>query len=145
MVVAEERKSGREKMETKVPMGEIGAEDGIVRIEGKNAVYMDPVRVLSAAYASHSVKRDGYHSRALFSASDPNPAPIVVDDEERSRKRKRRKKKVYTLNEKEALAEFRHQVLSPLSHFHFLFLSCHRACTWNLMVVQLRATMTKSL
>lgn len=93
-------------------MTEDSLETGIVRIKGKNAVYMDPVRVLSATYASHVVKSNAYYSRAFFTSASvltPTPAPTAKDESGVSNKRKR-KRKVYNLNEKEALAESRHQV-----------------------------------
>ena len=94
-------------------MTEDALETGIVRIKGKNAVYMDPVRVLSASYASHIVKSDAYYSRAFFTSASvltPTPPPTANEEESGVINKRKRKRKVYNLNEKEALAESRHQV-----------------------------------
>jgi len=93
-------------------MTEDALETGIVRIKGNNAVYMDPVRVLSAAYASHVVKSDAYYSRAFFTSPSVltlTPAPTAKEVECGVSNKRKRKRKVYNLNEKEALAESRHQ------------------------------------
>jgi hypothetical protein len=96
-------------------------QQGIVRIAGKNAVFMDSSLVVSAAYSYHCTKSERYYSRSLlFSscesivASPPPPPPSSPLDDScsgsRKRKRKKKKKRLYTPNEKESFAECRHQV-----------------------------------
>jgi hypothetical protein len=96
-------------------------QQGIVRIAGQNAVFMDSSLVVSAAYSYHCTKSERYYSRSLlFSscesivASPPPPPPLSPLDDScsgsRKRKRKKKKKRLYTPNEKESFAECRHQV-----------------------------------
>lgn len=90
---------------------EAGLERGFVAIEGKNAAFMDPVRVLNAGYESHDVKSERYYSRAFFTSVASPPAE---DSGVRKRKRKR---SVYTPNAKEMIAERRHQVRFSVQSF----------------------------
>jgi len=90
---------------------EAGLEQGFVRIDGKNAGFMDPVRVLSAGYELHEVKSERYYSRAFFTS----PTPLGVTAEGSGIKKRKRKRKAYTPNEKEAIAESRHQVRLSVS------------------------------
>jgi hypothetical protein len=97
-------------------------QQGIVRIAGKNAVFMDSSLVVSAAYSYHCTKSERYYSRSLLfsscesivaSPTPPPPPSSPLDDScsgSRKRKRKKKKKRLYTPNEKESFAECRHQV-----------------------------------
>lgn len=97
---------------------EAGLELGFVRIEGQNAGFMDPVRVLSASYEMHEIKSDRYYSRAFFTS----PSPLEVTAEGSGIKKRKRKRIVYTPNEKEAIAESRHQeVRSVILEAHKAF------------------------
>jgi len=87
---------------------EAGLEQGFVRIEGQNAGFMDPVRVLSASYELHEIKSERYYSRAFFTS--PSPLEVVTAEDRSGTRKRKRKRKVYTPNEKEAIAESRHQV-----------------------------------
>lgn len=112
-------------------MTEDALETGIVRIKGKNAVYMDPVRVLSAAYASHVVKSDAYYSRAFFTSASvltPTPAPTAKEEECGASNKRKRKRRVYNLNEKEALAESRHQVSVFILYQHSIYCVNYCSC-----------------
>lgn len=93
---------------------EAGLQQGFVRIEGKNAGFMDPVRVLNAGYELHDVKSERYYSRAFFTSVSV-PSPLGVPPEGSDIKKRKRKRKVYTANEKEAIAERRHQVRLPVT------------------------------
>ncbi|CAK9876752.1 unnamed protein product [Sphagnum jensenii] len=96
-------------------------QQGIVRITGKNAVFMDSSLVVSAAYSYYCTKSERYYSRSLLFSScesivaspPPSPPSSPLDDScsgSRKRKRKKKKKKrLYTPNEKESFAECRHQ------------------------------------
>jgi hypothetical protein len=86
---------------------EVALQSGFVRIEGKNAAFVDPVRVLSAGYEFHDVKSERYYARSFFTSAVSVSSSLGGTQDGRKRKRKR---KVYTLNEKEAVAEIRHQV-----------------------------------
>ncbi|KAJ7564984.1 hypothetical protein O6H91_02G043000 [Diphasiastrum complanatum] len=89
-----------------------GGLDGIFEIEGANAVFVAPPQVLSKSYLHYSVDASLYYARSvLLDAVASTQAPSKeAEDDERKRKRKRKnKKRVYELNEKEALAELRHQ------------------------------------
>ncbi|KAG0597610.1 hypothetical protein M758_12G008800 [Ceratodon purpureus] len=98
---------------------EVALQSGLVALRGKNAAFMDPVRVLNAGYEAHHVRSDRYYARAFFT-STVEPVPGDADGEE-SRKRKR-KRKVYTPNAKEAVAESRHQeVRSVILEAHEAF------------------------
>lgn len=86
--------------------------EGIVEIVGANAVWMDPVAVLSSSYLAYKVSHSRYYSRSCF--VNQNCSSEVTADEsvvKGSRKRKR-KKAAYEPNDKELLAELRHQVNS---------------------------------
>jgi hypothetical protein len=95
-------------------------QQGIVRIAGKNAVFMDSSLVVSAAYSNHCTKSERYYSRSLLFSScesivaspPPSPQSSPLDDScsgSRKRKRKKKKKRLCTPNEKESFAECRHQ------------------------------------
>lgn len=91
---------------------EVALQTGFVAIPGKNAAFMDPVRVLNGGYEAHDVQSQRYYARGFFtSTSVADVAEEGAGVTERKRKRKR-KREVYTLNEKEAVAESRHQVRS---------------------------------
>lgn len=137
----------RKKMEDKEE--EDGCEEvraamqqGIVRIAGKNAVFMDSSLVVSAAYSNHCTKSERYYSRSLLFSScesivaspPPSPPSSPLDDScsgSRKRKRKKKKKRLSTPNEKESFAECRHQVklrlLSP--HSCSIFRCCCCCCS----------------
>uniref|UniRef100_A0A7I4EZ53 Methyltransferase-like protein 2 n=1 Tax=Physcomitrium patens TaxID=3218 RepID=A0A7I4EZ53_PHYPA len=85
---------------------EVELQNGVVIIEGNNGVFMEPVRVLNSGYDMHDVKFERYYSRAFFT-SVSMPSSGVTNEGSDTRKRKR--KRVYNLNEKEVLAENRHQ------------------------------------
>ncbi|CAI9284216.1 unnamed protein product [Lactuca saligna] len=96
---------------------------GIYRLQGSNAVFMDPVRVLNLSYSHFRVSPSSYYSRFF----EPNPS-----GEEHSRvsknqrKRKRKQKKPPALNEREQAAEERHQKAKPfLMKAHELLLGAN--------------------
>lgn len=98
---------------------EVALQSGFVRIEGKNAAFVDPVRVLSTGYEFHDVKSERYYARGFFSSAVSVSSSLGGTQDGRKRKRKR---KVYTLNEKEAVAENRHQeVRSVILEAHEAF------------------------
>ncbi|XP_062098346.1 methyltransferase-like protein 2 isoform X2 [Humulus lupulus] len=83
-------------------------ESGVYRFEDCNAVFIDSVHVLNRSYSRFRVSPSEYYSR-FFESND------VTQDASSSRKRKRKKKtKPHTLNERERVADQRHQEAKPL-------------------------------
>lgn len=83
---------------------------GIYRLQGSNAVFMDPVRVLNLSYNHFRVSPSSYYSRFF----EPNPSGEEHSRvSQNQRKRKRKAKKPLALNEKEQAAEERHQKARP--------------------------------
>ncbi|GFY95888.1 methyltransferase MT-A70 family protein [Actinidia rufa] len=83
---------------------------GVYRFEGSNAVFVDPVRVLNRSYTRFRVSPSAYYSR-FFESKNTTKEPTISTC---SRKRKRKQKKAYTLNERERVADQRHQEVRPL-------------------------------
>ncbi|KAL4566324.1 hypothetical protein LXL04_030438 [Taraxacum kok-saghyz] len=84
---------------------------GIYRLQGSNAVFMDPVRVLNLSYSHFRVSPSSYYSRFF----EPNPSGEEQSRvSQNQRKRKRKEKKPPALNEKEQAAEERHQNARPI-------------------------------
>lgn len=82
---------------------------GILEIQGANAVWLDPVAVLNGAYSQYQVSYSRYYSRPSFgNLHSSSSSAGAACSEGNTRKRKR--KKTYTPNEKEVLAELRHKV-----------------------------------
>lgn len=78
---------------------------GICRLEDSNAVFIDPVRVLNRSYTRFRVSPSAYYCRAFESKSPPE-----TSISSNSRKRKRKEKKPQALNDREQVADRRHQV-----------------------------------
>ncbi|KAL9265364.1 Methyltransferase-like protein, partial [Drosera capensis] len=102
---------------TKSPLTEF-LRSGIYRLESANAVFLDPVRILNRNYSYSRVSPSAYYSR-FFADADH----IAGEGEEREvgdsgnsgkRKRKRKRKKPCALNDKELIADLRHQEARPL-------------------------------
>ncbi|XP_057503913.1 methyltransferase-like protein 2 isoform X2 [Actinidia eriantha] len=83
---------------------------GVYRFEGSHAVFVDPVRVLNRSYTRFRVSPSAYYSR-FFESKNTTKGPTISTC---SRKRKRKQKKAYTLNERERVADQRHQEVRPL-------------------------------
>lgn len=83
---------------------------GIYRFGKSNAIYMDPVRVLNRSYTRFRVSSSAYYSRSFGKNSSREEPNVPVP--KNSRKRKRKEKKSHTLNEREQVADQRHQVFS---------------------------------
>ena len=81
-------------------------ESGIFFFEDSNAVFIDPVRVLNRSYTSFRVRPSSYYTRFLESER------AIQDSISSStpRKRKRNAKELRPLNERERIADQRHQV-----------------------------------
>ncbi|KAH7845633.1 hypothetical protein Vadar_004210 [Vaccinium darrowii] len=85
---------------------------GIYRFESSNAVFIDPVRVLNRSYNRFRVSPSAYYSR--FFESDKAKAEPAIATNYRKRKRKQKVKRPYTLNDRERIADQRHQEARPL-------------------------------
>lgn len=72
-----------------------------------NAFFIDPVRILNRSYTRFRVSPSTYYSR-FFDSLNSAQSPKASEDF-RKRKRKR-KKKIQSLNEREQIADRRHQV-----------------------------------
>ncbi|KAA8537665.1 hypothetical protein F0562_027345 [Nyssa sinensis] len=83
---------------------------GIYRFENSNAVFIDAVRVLNRSYSRFRVSPSAYYSR-FFESKNLNEKSRASTN---SRKRKRKEKKTHTLNEREQVADKRHQEARPL-------------------------------
>lgn len=86
-------------------------DSGIYRFENSNVVFIDPVRVLNRSYTRFSVSPSAYYPR--FFESKPTDQEPRVSSNSRKRKRKE-KKKLHALNEREKVADQRHQEARPL-------------------------------
>ncbi|KAL6207402.1 hypothetical protein ACLB2K_018360 [Fragaria x ananassa] len=83
---------------------------GIYRFKDSNAVFIDPVRVLNRSYSRFRVSPSAYYCRRFESTCPPEPTVAST-----SRKRKRKeKKKPQALNDREQVADRRHQEVRPL-------------------------------
>ncbi|KAE8100551.1 hypothetical protein FH972_018438 [Carpinus fangiana] len=83
-------------------------ESGVYRFENPNAVFIDPVRVLNRSYTRFRVSPSAYYPRFFESKQDSRVSSST------SRKRKRKEKKPQALNDREKVAERRHQEARPL-------------------------------
>ncbi|MCD7453425.1 hypothetical protein HAX54_020893 [Datura stramonium] len=84
-------------------------ESGIYQLNS-NAFFIDPVRILNRSYTRFRVSPSTYYSR-FFDSSNSTQSPKASED---SRKRKRKqKKKLQSLNEREQIADRRHQEVKP--------------------------------
>uniref|UniRef100_A0A7C9APA3 Site-specific DNA-methyltransferase (Adenine-specific) n=2 Tax=Opuntia streptacantha TaxID=393608 RepID=A0A7C9APA3_OPUST len=98
-------------------------ESGIYEFPNSNAVFIDPLRILNRKYSRFRVSPSAYYSRFFNPKFDSQPLQKEKDEAEKSRvsanslKRKRNQQKKikqhYALNEKELLAEQRHQDIRP--------------------------------
>ncbi|KAK4352011.1 hypothetical protein RND71_027529 [Anisodus tanguticus] len=85
-------------------------ESGIYKLNS-NVFFIDPVRILNRSYTRFRVSPTAYYSR-FFDSSNSTQSPKASED---SRKRKRKqKKKPQSLNEREQIADRRHQEVKPL-------------------------------
>ncbi|KAM4121912.1 hypothetical protein ACJW30_01G041300 [Castanea mollissima] len=87
-------------------------DSGIYRFENTNAVFIDPVRAMNRSYTRFRVSPSAYYPR--FFESKPAGQESKVSSNSRKRKRKEKKKKPHALNEREKIADQRHQEARPL-------------------------------
>lgn len=80
---------------------------GVYRLQSANAFFIDPVRVVNRSYTRYRVSPSAYYSR-FFDSTEK------LETSAESRKRKRKEKKTISLNEREKVAEQRHQEVRPL-------------------------------
>lgn len=90
-------------------------ESGIYRFPASSTFFIDPVRTLNRNYTQFRVSPSSYYPRFFTEEQQQNHDEGVQEDKCSSRKRKRNQKnkkkhQCYTLNEKELLADQRHQV-----------------------------------
>lgn len=91
-------------------------DSGIYRFENSNAVFIDPVRAMNRSYTRFRVSPSAYYPR--FFDSKPAGEESKVSSNSRKRKRKeKKKKKPHTLNEREKIADQRHQVFTKRHRF----------------------------
>lgn len=84
---------------------------GIYRFQNSNAVFIDPVRILNRSYTRFKLSPSAYYSR--FFESKHNNQETAVSSNSNSRKRKRKVKRPHPLNERELVADQRHQEVRP--------------------------------
>ncbi|KMT04713.1 hypothetical protein BVRB_7g168950 isoform A [Beta vulgaris subsp. vulgaris] len=94
-------------------------ESGIYRFPASSTFFIDPVRTLNRNYTQFRVSPSSYYPRFFTEEQQQNHDEGVQEDKCSSRKRKRNQKnkkkhQCYTLNEKELLADQRHQEIRPL-------------------------------
>lgn len=87
-------------------------DSGIYRFENSNVVFIDPVRAMNRSYTRFRVSPSAYYPR--FFESKPAGQESKVSSNSRKRKRKEKKKKPHALNEREKIADQRHQEVRPL-------------------------------
>ncbi|GMH30488.1 hypothetical protein Nepgr_032331 [Nepenthes gracilis] len=85
---------------------------GIYRLDCSNAVFLDPVRILNCNYARFRISSSAYYSRFFDSKSVEEEGNSSISIKSRKRKRKQNKPRI--LNEKEQVADRRHQEARPL-------------------------------
>lgn len=100
---------------------------GIYRFENSNAVFIDPVRVLNRSYTRFKVSPSAYYSRFFESGNSTADLFRVLKN---SRKRKRKEKKPQPLNEREQIANQRHQ------EARVLLLKAHEALLGNVDLLE---------
>lgn len=88
-------------------------DSGIYRFENSNAVFIDPVRAMNRSYTRFRVTPSAYYPRFF----DSKPACQESKVSSNSRKRKRKEKKPHALNEREKIADQRHQVFTKRHRF----------------------------
>lgn len=90
---------------------------GIYRIPNGNALFLDPVRILNTFYSYFSISPSLYYNaRALPRPrieSSRNQEEEEDGQNDNKKPQRKRKRKVYTLNEKEQIAEKRHKEIRP--------------------------------
>ncbi|KAI4354889.1 hypothetical protein L6164_003714 [Bauhinia variegata] len=85
-------------------------ESGLYIFEDSNAIFVDPVRVLNRSYTRFRVSPSAYYTRFFESKSANQDSSSRFT----SRKRKRNGREVRALNEREQIANQRHQEARPL-------------------------------
>ncbi|XP_020600292.1 methyltransferase-like protein 2 isoform X1 [Phalaenopsis equestris] len=86
---------------------------GIYRLSGINAVFLDPVRLLNLSYSRHSISSSGYYCRTFHSSGQGRMENTAANHSSVLKKKKRKRRRHHDLNEKELVAERRHQELRP--------------------------------
>ncbi|KAL8172005.1 hypothetical protein V2J09_023809 [Rumex salicifolius] len=84
-------------------------DNGIYRLDSSNAVFIDPVRILNRNYTRFRVSPSSYYSRFFDSEIADDGDEVKAKVLNNPRKRRRRKPKARAFNEKEQLADQRHQ------------------------------------
>lgn len=97
-------------------------DSGIYRFENSNAVFIDPVRAMNRSYTRFRVTPSAYYPRFF----DSKPAGQESKVSSNSRKRKRKEKKPHALNEREKIADQRHQVFTKSHRFLFPRKNCRK-------------------
>ncbi|KAK0575489.1 hypothetical protein LWI29_001371 [Acer saccharum] len=87
-------------------------ESGIYRFKNSNAVFIDPVRLLNRSHTRFRVSPSVYYSR-FFESKSKHSGSQELEVSSDSKKRKRKQKKPHNLNERERVAEQRHQKVKP--------------------------------
>ncbi|KAI5076560.1 hypothetical protein GOP47_0008625 [Adiantum capillus-veneris] len=85
------------------------APEGVYPIEGANAFFLEPSRIISSNYFYFSAIPHRYYSRSFFLPHQPQRADHLQASNVQQKKRKRKKLSAYALNPKELLAQRRHQ------------------------------------
>lgn len=91
---------------------------GIYRISNGNALFLDPVRILNTCYTHFSISPSLYYdARSLPRPHIESPQNQKEEEDgqnkEKKKRQRKRKRKVYSLNEKEQIAEKRHKEVRP--------------------------------
>lgn len=94
---------------------------GIYRIPNGNALFLDPVRILNSCYTHFSISPSIYYGARSLPHPHIDPPHNQKDEEEEDGQNKKetkkpqrkRKRKAYSLNEKEQIAEKRHEEVRP--------------------------------
>ncbi|KNA12620.1 hypothetical protein SOVF_123990 [Spinacia oleracea] len=102
---------------------------GVYKIPNSQTFFVDPVRILNRNYTQFRVCSSSYYSRFFTSSFTIDEQNEKIEEKFRvsassgKRKRTQRRKQCYSLNEKELLADQRHQEIRPLlvkAHEEFL-------------------------
>ncbi|KAM3304744.1 methyltransferase-like protein 2 isoform X1 [Capsicum chacoense] len=76
------------------------------------AVFIDPVRLLNRSYTRFRVSPSTYYSR-FFDSTNSTQSPKASEDSRKRKRKQKKKNKVQSLNERERIADRRHQEVKP--------------------------------
>ncbi|CAN4093806.1 unnamed protein product [Withania somnifera] len=86
-------------------------ESGIHQLSS-NAFFIDPVRILNRSYTRFRVSPSTYYTR-FFDSSNSTQSPKASEDSKKRKRKQKKTKKLQSLNDREQIADRRHQEVKP--------------------------------